>query len=463
MQHQKDAIEKISRLKVAALLMDMGTGKTLTAFEWLRLKAHKISKVLFFCPVSVKNTIKKELEKHTDASFYVFNHKTRQNNMPAADFCIIGTESVSSSKRMQFAAMALVDNDSAVIVDESTYIKSPNANRTSWILRIGERAKYRMIMTGTPTANGFQDLFMQFRFLSPMILGYNSYYSFAANHLEYSEKYPSKIVRVHDTARLAEKMKPYVYQVTKEECLDLPPKTFSERYYHLSIEQDKCYQREKELFFQKIQELESYGDSGLIPYEVFKLFMTLQQICSGFIGDTELKSERISTLMQVIEQIPDGKRVVIWAKFMWDVDKIKAALEQEYGDGCVVEYTGRLSEKQKQKSLQLFENRARFVVATQATGGHGINEFVCSHYAVFYSNTFKFAERMQAEDRQHRQGQHNKVHYIDIIAADTIDERIMGALSKKQNILASFQKEIEDIKRQKGEAAKNLKEVIKKL
>ena len=97
MPHQQDAVEKLGGVKVAALFMDMGTGKTLTAFEWLRRKAHKISKVLFFCPVSVKKTIARQLEQHTTANYYLFSDKTKQGKIPSANFYIIGIESMNET------------------------------------------------------------------------------------------------------------------------------------------------------------------------------------------------------------------------------------------------------------------------------------------------------------------------------------------------------------------------------
>ena len=462
MQHQREAIEKLAPLKVAAFFMDMGTGKTLTVFEWLRLKQHKISKVLFFCPVSVKKTIARQLEEHTTASFYCFDNKTRQGKIPNADFYIIGIESMQSSNRVIFAALGLVDGKAAVIVDESTYIKTHNASRTKWIAECGNKAKYRAIMTGTPTTNGYQDLYAQIRFLSPKILGYGSFYTFAANHLEYSDKYKGMIRRSLDTEYLTEKMKPYVYQVTRAECLDLPGKTFSSRACLLTEQQREAYDLRKEAFFELIS-----GMDEISSCDIFCLFNDLQQICCGFQknGDdiTELKSDRIDTMLKTIREMPAKEKVVIWAKYIYDIDCIKEALEKEYGNDCVSEYTGRKNEKERAEEARRFTQDRRFFVATQATGGHGLNELVCSGYAIFYSNTFKYGERLQAEDRQHRIGQVNKVHYIDIYVHDTIDYKISESLAKKESILKGFKKQIEEIKKQKGKEDKRLKEVLRKL
>ncbi|NCB46829.1 DEAD/DEAH box helicase [bacterium] len=462
MAHQQDAVEKLSGVKVAALFMDMGTGKTLTALEWLRRKADKINKVVYFCPVSVKKTIATQIELHTNASCYVFSDKTKQDKIPVADFYIVGIESMQSSKRTIFAAMSLINDKTAVICDESTYIKNYNASRARWITECGKKAKYRMILTGTPMSNGFKDIFAQMYFLSPLILGYNSFYSFAANHLEYSDKYPGMVKRAFDTDLLAKKMQPYVYQVKKDDCLDLPEKSYSTRYYRLTALQSQVYQLRKEEFFEEISNCEE-----IRPTMIFNLFTDLQKICSGYWQDGDKtvfeEHKRIDVLKETIEDMPKDAKIVIWAKYMHDIDGILSMLHKEYGADCASEYTGRKSEKERAIEAKRFTEDRRFFVGTQATGGHGLNELVCSNYAVFYNNNFKFGERLQAEDRQHRLGQKNAVHYVDIAAYDTIDERINKSLAKKESIMVSFQREIEEIKRLKSGADKKLKEVLKKL
>lgn len=462
MQHQQDAVEKLNGVKVAALFMDMGTGKTLTAFEWLRRKAHKISKVLYFCPVSVKKTIANQLEQHTTANYYLFGDKTKQGSIPESDFYIIGIESMSDSDRMMLCANSLVDENTAVVVDESTYIKNHYASRTRWITEIGKKAKYRMIMTGTPMSNGFKDIYSQMYFLSPLILGYNSFFSFAANHLEYSEKYPGVVRRAHDTELLAKKMQPYVYQVKKSECLDLPEKSYSSRYYSLTPLQAQVYQARKDEFLELVEKHEEIDSTA-----IFNLFTDLQKICSGYwlSGNETIvaKHGRIDLLKEIIAEIPENEKIVIWAKYMHDIDGILAALKAEYGNDCASEYTGRKNEKERAIEADLFTKHRRFFVGTQATGGHGLNELVCSSYAIFYNNNFKFGERMQAEDRQHRLGMGSSVHYVNIIASNTIDERIEKSLDKKESILLSFQREIQEIRKLKSGAEEKLKEVLKKL
>lgn len=196
--YQQRGVEKLLPSRVGALFMEMGTGKTRTAIEMVARRSERINRVVIFCPVSLKETWQEEIQKHTDSppeSINLFDDKTRQRTLPRGAFWhIVGIESMSSSDRVALAAHSLITTQTMVVVDESSYIKGHDAMRTQRITRYSEHARYRLILTGTPMSQGYQDLFAQMRFLSPKILGYNSFYSFAANHLEYSEKYPGLII-----------------------------------------------------------------------------------------------------------------------------------------------------------------------------------------------------------------------------------------------------------------------------
>lgn len=439
MKHQIPAVEKIMPMRVGALFMDMGTGKTRCAIELVARRQQRISRVIWFCPVSLKLTIATEIEKHTEGeSVYVFDDREQ---IPQAFWYVVGIESMSSSDRMVVAVNELMDQDTFVIVDESSYIKGHAAKRSMRIADLSAQSRYRLLLTGTPITQGVEDLYAQMRFLSPDILGYGSFYSFAHNHLEYSDKYPGMIVRALHVGQLADKLAPFVYQVTKSECMDLPEKLYDQFYFGLTEEQHDAYQQAKDEILNGI--LEEIPD-----YIIFQLFTALQQIVSGFWNRNgeefiRLPHKRVETLQEVISGIPENEKVIIWCKYVESVRQIAEAMP-----GCAL-YYGNLSETKRNEQLQLFRGAARFLVATQATGGHGLtlNE---AHYHVFYENEFKYSHRVQAEDRSHRIGQTEHVTYIDIVSKSGIDQRIQKALAKKEDVVKSFRGEM---KNRKGIAA----------
>jgi SNF2 family DNA or RNA helicase len=177
--------------------------------------------------------------------------------------------------------------------------------------------------------------------------------------------------------------------------------------------------------------------------------MTLQQIVSGYLNINRetpkyfKNNYRVDMLEDVIRQIPIKKKVIIWCKYHYDLKLIQEALKDE-----VSIFSGKLNEKQKEQAINDFKSDKRFFVATPSSGGYGLtlNE---AHYVIFYNNSFKYSERLQAEDRCHRIGQKEKVTYIDIVCSDSIDERIMKALSAKKSVAEAFKEEVEKIKNKK--------------
>lgn len=464
--HQTKAVRKMLPCRVGGLFMDMGTGKTRVVLEIVKERRQRISRVVYFCPVSLKETVRRETLKHTDLAegdICVFDDKTRPDRTPNALFYIVGIESMSSSDRQVLAANALIDERSMVVVDESGYIKGHKSLRTQRITRMAERARYRLILTGTPLSQGVIDLYAQMRFLSWRILGYKSFYSFARNHLEYSERYPGMIVASHNVGYLAAKVQPYTYQVTKAECLDLPAKTYAARWHGMTEQQRRVYEQAKH---EILMSIEDYGD--LDSYTVFRLFTALQQIACGFWnrkredGTVEIVTfphARLDLFAVTVAGIPASEKVVIWSKYLRNVEEIIRLLTTEYGADSVAQFHGNLSESARNAELEKFRHSARFFVATQATGGHGLtlNE---AAYHIFYSNGFKYAERIQAEDRSHRIGQQRNVHYIDIACYDSIDERIDKALSEKANVLDQFRRRVDAVKDKRSAEVRKLIEAL---
>lgn len=463
MPHQVPAAESAIKSTIFALFMQMGTGKTRTTFELVYRRLSKIDKVVYFCPVSLKETVRQEILKHTDCTnsdIYVFGSMTQERSIPKALWYIIGIESMSSSTRMVLAVNKLITAKTMVILDESSYIKGHDSKRTLRITSLCRNTQYRLILTGTPLSQGVVDLYAQMRFLSPKILGYNSFYSFAANHLEYSEKFPGRIVRSHNTEYLAAKTKPYVYQITKEECLNLPDKLYETRYFHMTDEQSHEYYLAKEEFLEEL-EREDFNSTS-----IFRMFTALQEIVCGFWNYRvkgkmklfEFRHYRMETLMDTVADIPKHEKIIIWAKFRYDIEHIAKALADEYGSESVALFHGGIKERDRVAQVELFRGSARFFISTPSCGGHGLtlNE---AHYVIFYNNGFKYSERIQAEDRNHRIGQGYPVTYIDIYCSGSIDDRINKALSEKEDAATSFRQEVEKSQGDKGK----LRELIKNL
>ena len=171
---------------------------------------------------------------------------------------------------------------------------------------------------------------------------------------------------------------------------------------------------------------------------VLTQLMRLHQItCGHFTADDgstqNIKSNRINELMNVLEEV-EGK-AIIWANYQKDMFEIKKAIEKEYGEGSVVDYYGLTPQEDRQPNIKRFQEdpECRFFVGTPQTGGYGIT-LTQANTVVYYSNGYDLEKRLQSEDRAHRIGQKKSVTYVDLIADDTVDEKIVKALRKKINI-----------------------------
>jgi|SRR5579859_1473856 len=461
--HQRVAVAKLLPARVGALFAEMGTGKSRMVLELAAIRAEKWDRLIWCCPVSAKETIRQEVFKHTSlhpSNLYVFDDRTRVRTTLPLDrtVYIVGIESLSSSIRVVAALDALISARSFVVADEATYIKGHRAARTQRLTHLAARARYRLVLTGTPITQGAVDLYAQMFFLSPRILGYGSFWSFAANHLEYEvrpdaygiQRRTGRILRAHNEEVLAAKMQPYVYQIKKEECLSLPNKLHETRWCRLTREQERLYAQAKDEFL--TLELADWDGKA-----IYRLFTALQTIVCGWWNHTDrttgartlltVPHERLDLLLHTVRSIPCGEKVIIWAKYRRALTEIVAALSAEYGTASVAQFHGGLSERVRNAELAGWrpataDGAARFLVATQSAGSHALtlNE---AAYVVFYADSFKYAERVQAEDRCHRLGQTRRPVYLSLCASSTIDSRIQAALARKGDLLRVFQDRIE--------------------
>jgi SNF2 family DNA or RNA helicase len=475
MPHQRTAVAKLLPSRVTGLLMDMGTGKSRTLIELAKLRAGKWDRFFWFCPCALKETVRHELIKHTDlasADICVFDDVIDDQTAPRDRlFYVVGIESMAASNRVVLSINALVTDRSFVAVDESAYIKGHRAKRTQRITGIGGRARYRAVLTGTPITQGAVDLYSQMAFLSPKILGYRSFWSFAANHLEYEvrkidgrERRTGRIVRSHNTDYLAARIAPYVYQVRKDECLDLPEKLHADRFFSMTGDQQDMYDRAKNEIL-----LDCHEDDWS-PIRIFRLFTALQTITCGFwnrldleTGERELLTvthRRISLLMAVLNEIPEGEHVIIWGKYQHAIAEISAALTEKYGLDQVAQYHGAISSRDRAGNLARWRENGGFLVASQGIGGHG-HTFNEAAYSIFYADGYKFSERIQAEDRNHRIGQDRRPVYTSLICSGSIDDKVSAALARKGNAMEEFQQRV-NVHRDTGTKAKAI-EMVRKL
>jgi len=350
---------------------------------------------------------------------------------------VMNVEAFSTQKGVDFAAKFLSCHNSLMAVDESTTIKNPDAKRTKNICKLSPHANYRRILTGSPVTKSPLDLYKQCDFLEPELLGHTSYYTFRTRYAimktaNFGGRSVQIVVGYYNLDELAKKLKVFSYRVLKDECLDLPPKTFMKRIVKLTPAQEKVYKQMKHL---ALAEMEG---KTMTTATVLTQLMRLHQItCGHFRADDgtikDLTNNRLDELLNVLDEV-EGK-AVIWAHYQHDVERIIERIRKEYTFDSAVDYYGLTPPSERQQNIEKFQNddRCRFFVGTPQTGGYGIT-LTAASTMIYYSNGYDLEKRQQSEARIDRIGQKFPMTYIDIMAEDTIDERIVKALRKKVNI-----------------------------
>ena len=241
------------------------------------------------------------------------------------------------------------------------------------------------------------------------------------------------VVGYRNLAELSEKIKPFSYRVLKDDCLDLPKKTFVKRTVELTDEQKKVYKQMKE------EAIAFLNGKMVTSATVISQLMRLHQITCGHFTSNDgkvqdVKSNRINQLMDILEEM-EGK-AVIWAHYRYDIKKIVDAISKKYGENTVVTYFGDTSTDDRQKAIKKIQDKdspVRFIVGTPQTGGYGIT-LTGASTMIYYSNGYDLEKRQQSEARIDRIGQEKPMTYIDIICENTVDTNIVKSLRNKVNI-----------------------------
>ena len=455
--HQLTALKKSWAQKTYALFMEMGTGKSKVLVDNIAMLYDNgaIRAALIIAPKGVyKNWNDIEfpvhLPDHVDHTKVLWEATITKKKQAELDtlfdgkeelkILIMNVEAFSTTKGLDFARSFLnIFLGRALIgIDESTTIKSPTAKRTKNILKLGDLAKYRRILTGSPVTKSPLDLYSQCEFLDPYHLGHYSYYSFRARYAQMLDRnFGGRRVQIVGSYRnlgeLTDKLEKFSYRVLKEDCLDLPEKIFTKRFVELTPEQKRIYAQLKKLA------LATIDNKIMSTVNVMTQLMRLHQVtCGTFKADDgtikHLSNNRLTALMDCLEET-DGK-VIIWATYREDIKKIVDSLKKAYGEASTVEYHGGVDATLRQEHIAQFQQvkgPTRYFVGNPQTGGYGIT-LTAANTVIYFSNSYDLEKRLQSEDRAHRIGQTGSVTYVDLIAEKTIDEKIVKSLRDKIDI-----------------------------
>lgn len=326
------------------------------------------------------------------------------------------------------------------VIDESHRIKSPNAKWSKRILGSKVAAPFKRVLTGTPAPNSPFDMYNQIRFLAPDVwkpygvqnfTAFKTYFGIWEQRRSGDRFFPF-CVAYKNLDVLYKVMHRYGARITKDEVLDLPPKVYSKRYCKLSPQQKRLYEQLRD----DCVVAAATGDLTVILALV--RLLRFQQITCGYLpasDDNDILMDipggnpRLDLLVDTCKDIPH--QAIIWARFQRDIDLI--VNHKFFRNNCVW-VDGRVTGKHRDAALDHFKaGGPQFLIANPAAIGEGYT-LVVAKTAIYYSNSFNLKDRIQSEDRQHRPGQDAKVQYIDLVAENTVDIRIIDSLRNKLEV-----------------------------
>jgi len=457
--HQITALEKSWNKEVFAYFMEMGTGKSKVLIDNISMlyDKGKINGALIIAPKGVYQNwydteIPVHMADHIEKDVVLWKAMINQKQQTELNklfksseklhILVMNVEAFSTKKGLDFAAKFMSCHNTLMAIDESTTIKNPEAKRTKNIVALGKYAKYRRILTGSPVTKSPLDLYKQCEFLDEYLLDYGSYYAFRTRYaIMRSANFGGRSVQVvvgyRNLGELSQKLEPFSYRCLKEDCLDLPDYVYTKRVIQLSPEQKKLYQQMKILALAELDGKQMTTQSAMVQ------LMRLHQItCGHFTSDDgtikEIKNERLDALVDILSEIEN--KAVIWAHYRHDISAIINAVEKNFGADSYVTYYGDTSNEDRQKAIKEIQDPnspVRFIIGTPQTGGYGIT-LTGANTMIYYANGYDYEKRIQSEARINRAGQTRKMTYIDIIAEDTVDEKIVKALKNKMNIASKI-------------------------
>jgi SNF2 family DNA or RNA helicase len=433
------------------LFMDMGTGKTKTWIDYacaMRM-ADKLDAGVIVCPVSIRDQWVEEVGLHSPLpmDICILNHEgynfqrwfDHEHDFP---LLICGIESLSAGNAWKdLARFVNAYTKLGMNVDEASKIKNHGAIRSQRVVDIGKGAAYRHISTGTPISHGPMDLYMEFEFLDPNIIGVGDFYSFRNRYAVMGGFEGRQIVGYQNLDELIEIVAPFVFQVKKEHVAkDLPPKSYQVRTIKMPAEQRTLYDRVK-------REVEvELADGAINVDNTLVKLLRLSEITSGYYVTEKLDEDgnKVRTrhrfkedpktleLLNILEDTDQS--AIIWCPFRDQLDRVVTALRKEYGPDCLVEFHGGIPKDEREEAKQKFQTgQARFFVGNAATGGLGLN-LQRGTLMVYMGNTFNSIDREQSEDRFYRIGQLKPTTVVDILAEKTFDHKVMDNLKMKKDI-----------------------------
>jgi SNF2 family DNA or RNA helicase len=429
MDHQLEGVTFLTGGRQGLLAFEQGLGKTLVAIDaYRRLRERNdADRMLVVCPNSLKRNWVAEIDKFAPALTVEIaegppRDRRRIFATSAADIMVTSYETA----RVEVTAiLALASRSRTVLVlDESHAAKNWKSLTSTSMRHLAPRCEYRWLLSGTPVTNTPADLYTQIEIIAPGERSLGSLESFLAR----VEEDPSATFAKPVLDRL-------VLRRTKEECLDLPDKTFTDVLVDLPVWQRRLYDEMKTQMVCDIQSMSgeqyrAFASTALAQLTRLSQLASNPSLLFPETSHTPAKFEVLDDLVSDILSVP-GRKIIIWSTYVRNIETLIRRFSKY---GAVAIYGGiETGERQEVAARFQGDPAARILIANAAAAGTGFT-LTAASYTIYESMSWRFDHYAQSQDRNHRIGQTQPVSYLRLIAADTIDEVVARALERKSGM-----------------------------
>lgn len=445
--HQLRSIEAFSERQFFALLYRMGRGKTGAAINCIRLKCsqgRRVLSVLILCPLVVVENWKREIGAHAGSAI-VNAVQTLEGTEKERRAQIKDSPAKIFITNFQSIHMKCLWNDISrrawdfLVVDEAHRCKGHKSKQTKKLIALADRTRFKMILTGTPVVNSAQDLWAQYRILSPSILGRSFWNDFMPEYFEdrnarmpKETHFPDWQLQKGAAQRLNARIMAHSHVVLQSEELKLPPLIRQQIGVSLPPAARAAYRQMEDTFLTTIDGATCQTDLVLTQ------LLRLQQIVSGILptdtGLKELPCAKLDALSELLEDAAPKEKIIVWSCFVPTYAAI-ASLCTELKLAHVF-LTGGQKPKERQAAIDAFNQdpKVRVMIGNQAAGiGIGLQ---AASVMVYYAKSYNLEHDLQSEARAWRGGSeiHERILRIDLVTRGTVEERITDALAKKVSL-----------------------------
>lgn len=435
MRHQLEGIEFLLERRSGLLAFEQGLGKTRVAIESFArlLDAGSADLMLVLCPNSLKRNWVAEVERYRPGlSTLVVEGPARARRQAIgsarAHLVIVGYE---SARKDITAIRALMDRRRGVLVlDESHFVKNSSSLTATAAGHFAPLTPYRWLLSGTPVTNSAVDLFSQIAIVSngrPL----GSLSRFVATYGRGSES-------AEERKALAARIGPYLLRRTKEQCLDLPDKTFVDIRVELPPWQRSLYEAMRDDVATEVEGMTSAEFRAFAPTALTRV-LRLSQLASNprlLVPDEQRTPGKIEELDHLVEElVAAGRKLIIWSYY---VGTIRTLADRYAALGTVALFGGTPPAERQAIATQFQEtDGTRVLIGNPAAAGTGFT-LTAATYAIYETLSWRYDLYAQSQDRNHRIGQEVPVTYLRLLAADTIEPAIAEVLARKTRMARSL-------------------------